>query len=247
MKRKTTTASKRLERIRVRPTNTNSIFGNYKPIEPLTENQGKILEAFRTEKNLVLIGYPGTGKTWMACAYGVHALMKGEYEQIRIIRSSVPSRDMGFLPGNEREKMEVYERPYIATFNSLLKRDDAYGVLKTKSMVTFESSSYLRGVTYDNSIIIVDEFQNLSYPELHTIMTRVGIGSKIIFCGDLQQADLREKETGFNRINTILERMPDFFSMHEMTADDIVRSDIVKRFIIESERLRCDEKLRKVA
>ena len=213
----------------------------------MTENQDAILQALKTDKNLVLIGYPGTGKTFLAVAYGIQALMKGDYEQIRIIRSSVPSRDMGFLPGNEKEKMEVYERPYTATFNSLLKRDDAYGVLKVKSLVTFESSSFLRGMTYDNSIIIVDEFQNLSYPELHTIMTRVGIGSKIIFCGDLQQADLREKETGFNRINTILERMPDYFSMHEMTADDIVRSDIVKRFIIESERLRCDEKLRKVA
>lgn len=217
---------------------TNNIFGNVVKMRPLTETQSLVIQAHEKKKNIVIYGYPGTGKTWLACACGVEALMKNDHEEIRIIRSAVSSRDMGFLPGSEDEKMAAYERPYIATINSILKRDDAYGLLKSKGMLAFESSSFLRGMTYDNSFIIVDEFQNMSFEELNTIITRVGENTRIIFLGDIRQCDLDARETGFSKMKTILHKMHDHFTMLEMLEDDIVRSDLVKQYIIEAERMK---------
>lgn len=215
-----------------------SIFCNMADLEPLTEMQSRVIQAYEKNKNLMICGYPGTGKSYIACALALASLAENKCYNVRVIRSVVPSRDMGFLPGTEQEKMEVYERPYISIVNSILGRGDAYDVLKQRRMISFESSSFLRGVTYDNSILIVDEFQNMSEGELNTIITRVGENTRIILCGDIAQSDLNASESGFREIKSIIDSMPHHFSVMEMGIDDIVRSGLVKDYIIAKEKIK---------
>jgi phosphate starvation-inducible protein PhoH len=220
---------------------TNDILSNLKPFKPLTPNQDLAYQEFKQGKNLFLYGYAGTGKTYLACAFAIESLKKREVSQIRVIRSSVPTRDIGFLPGTEEEKMAAYETPYAAIFNAILGRGDAYSIMKQKSMVVFESSSFQRGITYDNTFLIVDEFQNMSFEELNTIITRIGENTRIIFCGDIRQCDLGKQESGFGIMKKVLTSLEKYFTMIEMGQDDIVRSDLVRDYIIALERLK-DEK-----
>ena len=158
------------------------------------------------------------------------------YRKVYIVRSVVPTRDMGFLPGSQKDKMKVYEAPYYDIASKLFQRGDAYEILKQKNNVEFISTSFLRGSTFDDCIILVDEVQNMSDQELHTVMTRVGENCKIIFCGDVKQDDLtseRKKEmSGLRTFMKIIERM-DEFDFIEFEVSDIVRSELVKAYIIE--------------
>lgn len=215
----------------------NNVFSNMQDIVALSDNQQKIIDSFDNGKNLLLCGYPGTGKSYLALALALNAVNNNEFSSIRIIRSVVPSRDMGFLPGSEKEKIEVYERPYRFIVNNLLKRDDAYDILKNHKKIQFESSSFLRGITYEDTILIIDEFQNMAENELHTIMTRLDENTRIIFCGDIGQTDLNQRESGFNLIKRIIDSMTSYFDVIELGVDDIVRSGIVKEYIITKEKL----------
>ena len=158
------------------------------------------------------------------------------YRKVFIVRSVVPTRDMGFLPGSQKDKMKVYEAPYYDIASKLFQRGDAYEILKQKNNVEFISTSFLRGSTFDDCIILVDEVQNMSDQELHTVMTRVGENCKIIFCGDVKQDDLtseRKKEmSGLRTFMKVIERM-DEFDFIEFEVSDIVRSELVKAYIIE--------------
>ena len=156
-------------------------------IEPLTRNQ---VLAFESERNLVLHGVAGTGKTFISCYLAFDDMTKGMYKQLIIIRSAVPTRDIGFLPGSEKEKASVYEEPYKDIAVELFQRGDSYEILKTKGLLHFMTTSYLRGITLKDAVIIVDECQNMSFHELDSIVTRVGTNCRVIFCGDFRQADL---------------------------------------------------------
>lgn len=195
-------------------------------IKPLTENQ-KI--AFDSEKNLVMCGSAGTGKSFLACYFGISELSAYNYNNIILIRSAVPSRDMGFLPGTDKEKSRIYELPYHEIFGDLLGRRDAYDILKQKDVLQFTTTSYLRGLTFRNSFIIVDECQNAELKELDTIITRVGENCRIVFCGDFKQRDL--KNSGMNNFLKVLGHMPTDFDIIEYTTDDIVRSGLVARYL----------------
>lgn len=204
--------------------------------EPLTKNQAKFFEEYKKGSAITLLhGVAGTGKTFIAVYKALEEVLdrSNSYERLVIIRSAVPSREIGYLPGDEKEKTEVYTQPYVEICETLFNRSDAYQRLKEQGVVNFMITSFVRGITLDNSIIIVDESQNMTDMELNSIITRVGLRSKIIFCGDFRQTDLSKKHdlSGLKKFIGISKFMPSF-SMVEFGVDDIVRSDIVKEYIV---------------
>ena len=200
-------------------------------IEPLTRNQ---VRAFDSNKHLILHGLARTGKTFISCYLAFDDMAKGEYEKLVIIRSAVPTRDIGFLPGTEKEKSSVYEEPYKDISNEIFGRGDAYGILKQKSLVEFMTTSFIRGITLKHAVILIDECQNMSFHELDSIITRMGQNCKVIFCGDFRQADL--KQNGMQDFLKILKRMNEF-DFIEFEVEDIVRSEFVKNYIIAKNEL----------
>ena len=194
-------------------------------IEPLTRNQ---LAAFESESHLVLFGVAGTGKTFVGCYLAFDDMAKKEYEKLVIIRSAVPTRDIGFLPGTEKEKASVYEEPYKDIAVDIFGRGDAYQILKAKGLVEFMTTSYIRGITLRDAVIIIDECQNMSFHELDSIITRVGRNCRVILAGDFGQSDL--KNNGMGDFLAVLEWMNQFHFI-EFGVEDIVRSEFVKSYI----------------
>ena len=205
-------------------------------IIPLNHNQEKTFRHYEEGQHLFLHGVAGTGKTYISCYLAMPDLMKPRPpdKTLTLVRSAVPPRDIGHLPGSETEKAEIFETPYKSIFTDLFRRGDAYSLLRKKSVIDFRTTSYVRGITLDNTIVIVDECQNLSFHELDSIITRVGDNCKIIFCGDIRQTDFT-KTTDKNGINTfvdIIKNIPEI-SFVEFMPEDIVRSDFVKTYILE--------------
>lgn len=203
-------------------------------ISPLTINQSQTFKSYQQGKHLLLHGVAGTGKTFISLYLALNDVLRStRYKQIVIIRSVVPSRDMGFLPGSAKEKARVYEEPYKMICDDLFSRGDGYDILKTKRLLDFTTTSFLRGVTFSDAIIIVDECQNMLQQELDTVMTRVGNNCRIIFCGDFRQTDLakHEERKGLLTFMNILDRMSCFEKI-EFGKEDIVRSALVKSYII---------------
>ena len=210
-------------------------------IEPLTENQKKLFQSYSEGKHLVAYGAAGTGKTFISLYNSIKEVLNEvtPFEQIYIVRSLVATREIGFLPGDHDDKADIYQIPYknmVKYMFQLPTETDfemLYGNLKQQETIKFWSTSFVRGTTLDNSIIIVDEFQNLNFHELDSIITRVGENSKIIFCGDATQSDLikTNERNGISDFMTILKKMPSF-DIIEFGVDDIVRSGLVKEYII---------------
>ena len=200
-------------------------------IEPLTRNQ---LKTFESNKHLVLHGLAGTGKTFISSYLAYDDMAKGAFQKLVIVRSAVPTRDIGFLPGTEKEKASVYEEPYKDIANDLFGRGDAYEILKQKNLVEFMTTSFIRGITLRDAVILIDECQNMSFHELDSIITRMGENCRIIFCGDFRQADLRAN--GLKDFFQVLKRM-DLFTFIEFEVEDIVRSEFVKSYIIAKNEL----------
>lgn len=199
-----------------------------KEIEPLTKSQ---LAVFESNKHLMLHGCAGTGKTFISLYLALDDLQKEEHDRIVLVRSAVPTREMGFLPGTEDEKSKVYENPYVNIMQELFSRgDNPYGQLKQKGIISFLTTSYIRGTTFNDSVIIVDECQNMTFHELDSIITRVGRNCRIIFCGDFFQADL--KNNGLNDFMKIIKAMEEF-DFIEFGINDIVRSDFVKSYLVQ--------------
>jgi len=211
---------------------------NINRINPLTENQAKTFEAFDANKHLLLHGMAGTGKTFVALYLTLKCVIYGKAAKpIVILRSVVPSRDMGFLPGKMEEKISVYEEPYRHLCAELTGHATAYEFLKDHGYIQFSTTSYLRGLTFHDNTIIVDEAQNCSGHELDTIITRVGDGCRIIFCADFSQTDLKyDERKGFTSFMKILKNMSSFEHV-EFTNEDIVRGPLVKEYITTKEQL----------
>ena len=215
---------------------------NLVTVKPITDNQKVVFNAWRKEnKNLFLFGAAGTGKTFISLYLALEQVLdpKSKYENVIIIRSVVPTRDMGFLPGDEEDKSALYQVPYhnMVQFMFEQSSDNAFSMLydrlKNQGSVTFLTTSYLRGITLDNSIIIVDECQNLTFHELDTIMTRVGQDTKIIFSGDFFQTDLNKNvdKDGMAHFMDILTEMEEVSAI-EFNIGDIVRSGLVRSYLI---------------
>jgi len=217
----------------------NRLNFTLKRFQPLTDNQRNTFAAYEDGKHLLLTGTAGTGKSFLSLYLGMTDIMDNKtHQKLVIVRSVVPTRDMGFLPGSNKEKSKVYEAPYYSIFSELFGRGDAYEYLKTKNIVEFMSTSFVRGITINDSVIVVDELQNMTPQELHSIFTRIGKNCRVIFAGDIKQTDLnpRKEESGFKDFFRVVNRMPDFQSI-EFTRDDIVRSSLVKSYIIVREDL----------
>ena len=210
-------------------------------IEPITENQKILFNSYKEKKNIIAYGAAGTGKTFVTLYNALKDVLDEStpYEKIYMVRSLVATREIGFLPGDHEDKSDIYQVPYKHMVKYMFQMgSDAdfemlYGNLKAQETIKFWSTSFLRGTTLDRSIIIVDEFQNLNFHELDSIITRVGEDSKIFFCGDASQTDLQKtnEKNGIVDFMKIIRSMPSF-DVIEFGIDDIVRSGIVKEYLI---------------
>ena len=210
-------------------------------IEALTPNQQKLFDAYAENKHLVAYGCAGTRKTFITLYNALRDGLDQEtpYEKIYIVRSLVATREIGFLPGDHEDKSTLYQIPYKAMVKYMFEMptqadfDMLYGNLKAQDTIDFWSTSFIRGTTFDKTIVIVDEFQNLNYHELDSIMTRVGEQSKIMFCGDATQSDLvkQNERNGIIDFMQVL-RIMSSVSVIEFGVEDIVRSGLVKEYIL---------------
>jgi phosphate starvation-inducible PhoH-like protein len=206
--------------------------------EAITQNQRIAYDSWDDRDHLVLCGSAGTGKTFIGMYLALADVLDKSYEQDKlvIVRSVVPTREMGYLPGSIEEKVDAYTAPYRSIATELFNEKLAYDMLETQGAISFMSTSFIRGQTIDDAIILVDEMQNLTYHELDSIITRVGRNTRIIFSGDYYQSDLN-KETDKNGIldfMNIMEVMNNFTTV-EFGWADIVRSDFVRDYIMTKE------------
>jgi len=218
------------------------------PIEPLTENQKRIFEDWDKGKHLFIYGAAGTGKTFCALYKALYDCLKAtpSYDNVYVVRSLVATREIGFLPGDHEDKSSLYQIPYKNMVKYMFEMgndqefDALYGSLKQQETIKFWSTSFLRGVTLDNAVIIIDEMQNLNFHELDSIITRVGENTRIVFCGDAMQSDLTKtnEKNGIHDFMRILELMEDDFSLIEMGIDDICRSGLVRNYLIAKDSIK---------
>ena len=212
------------------------------PIKPVGDTQKKVFEAWGKDKNIFLTGSAGTGKTFVLLHLALKDVLNKStpHEKVILVRSLLPSRDIGFLPGTLEEKSNLYQDPYRILIKYLFEAPSeqdlaqAYDKLVGQGSLEFYSTSFLRGQTFDRSIIIVDEASNMIFQELDTIMTRVGQDSRICFAGDMAQSDLRKtngERDGYHNFQAILEEMKEF-DVIEFDIGDIIRSGLVRSYLI---------------
>jgi len=219
---------------------------NLVTIKSITDNQKVVFDSWKEGKNQFLFGAAGTGKTFISLYLALRDVLnlKEPYNKVVLVRSLIPTREIGFLPGDEEDKAALYQVPYQNMVQFMFEMqneqqfNNLYDKLKGQGTLYFLSTSFLRGLTFDNTIIIVDECQNLNFHELDTIITRVGQDSKIIFCGDFDQTDLvkQNEKNGLHDFLRILEEMEEF-NCTEFTIGDIVRSGFVRSYLINKIKL----------
>lgn len=199
-----------------------------------SESQRKAFASFTERTNLLMLGTPRTGKTFVAMYLALSEVEAGRRDKVYVIRSAVPSRDIGFLPGDTVQKMAAYERAYSGIISELYSNPAALHNLRTNGSYEFMSTSFLRGTTLRDCVVIVDEVQNMSFSEINTIITRLGKNSRLIVAGDMLQCDFEQhKKSGFDRAVAALSKMPSFGRV-DFGVDDIVGSPVIKEWLIAS-------------
>jgi predicted ribonuclease YlaK len=221
-------------------------YNQLSTIKPVTDSQKIVFESWKKGLNQFLFGCAGTGKTFVSLYLALQDVLKNDtpYDKVIVVRSLIPTREIGFLPGDEEDKAALYQVPYSNMMQFMFEQPNEqafsmlYDRLKAQGSFYFLSTSFLRGLTFDNSIIIVDECQNLNFHELDTIITRVGQDSKIVFCGDFGQSDLTRmnEKNGLMNFLQILQEMNEF-NCTEFDIGDIVRSGFVRSYLIQKTKL----------
>ena len=236
-KKQPTLANLSTRQMRRKPIGTEHLLD----IKPLTASQEKVFDAWDKAKNLFLFGCAGTGKSFITIYLALRDILdeKTPYDKLYIVRSLVPTREIGFLPGDHEDKANLYQIPYKNMVRFMFEMPDdpsfemLYANLKAQDTISFWSTSFIRGTTIDNSIVLVDESENLNFHELDSIITRLGVNSKIVFAGDAAQTDLTKahEKTGIMDFKKIIDDMDEFASI-EFNVQDIVRSGLVKSYLI---------------
>ena len=236
-KKQPTLANLSSRQMRRKPIGTEHLLD----IKPLTASQEKVFDAWNKSKNLFLFGCAGTGKSFITIYLALKDILdeKTPYDKLYIVRSLVPTREIGFLPGDHEDKANLYQIPYKNMVRFMFEMPDdpsfemLYANLKAQDTISFWSTSFIRGTTIDNSIVLVDESENLNFHELDSIITRLGVNSKIVFAGDAAQTDLTKahEKTGIMDFKKIIDDMDEFASI-EFNVQDIVRSGLVKSYLI---------------
>jgi len=208
-----------------------------KDVHPLTRSQEDLFHSWFNDQHICAHGSAGTGKTFLALYLAMNELLTQQQTRVIIIRSAVSTREVGHLPGTLEEKLAAYELPYKDTMYELFGRASTYNDMKDAGMIEFMSTTFLRGLTWDNAVVVVDEGQNMTFHEINTIMTRIGTNTRIIFTGDIKQSDLgmrRGDVSGMAKAIDVFRRMEKFDCI-EFNRHDIVRSEFVKSWIVASE------------
>ena len=223
---------------RKKPINTDLL----NKIEPITDNQKKLFDGYNEGKNIFAYGCAGTGKTFAALYLALKDVLDPStpYDRVFIVRSLVSTREIGFLPGDHEDKSSLYQIPYKHMVKYMVEMatdaafDMLYANLKAQETIKFWSTSFIRGTTLDRSIVLIDECQNLNFHELDSIITRIGEDSKIMFCGDATQTDLikQNEKNGIHDFMKIIQQLPELFEMVEFNVNDIVRSGLVREYLI---------------
>ena len=221
-------------------------YSQLNQIKPVTDSQKLVFDTWKKGQNQFLFGCAGTGKTFVSLYLALSEVLRNEtpYDKVIMVRSLIPTREIGFLPGDEEDKAALYQVPYSNMMQFMFEQpneqafESLYNRIKAQGSYYFLSTSFLRGLTFDNSIIIVDECQNLNFHELDTIITRVGQDSKIVFCGDFSQSDLTRtnERNGLMDFLQILQEMEEFHCI-EFNIGDIVRSGFVRNYLIQKTKL----------
>lgn len=211
-------------------------------VEPQTDNQDLVFDHYDKGRNLLLTGSAGSGKTFVSLYLALQDVARGKYERVHVVRSIVSSRDPGFLPGSLKEKVRVYEAPYMSVCSDLYRHGGAYDNLKSRGIIEFTTTSFIRGTTFNDCVLIVDEIQNMRFAELDTIITRVGRNCRIVLVGDFRQTDLlrADEKRGLGDFVRVIKRMGGF-GIVEFTHDDILRSDVVRDYLVARDELGIEQ------
>ena len=216
---------------------TSKLHMSLKDIKPLTEAQRQMVAGFESGTNLIAAGSAGVGKSYLACYLAIKKLLDKEVSHVKIIRTATPVKDIGFLPGDATLKQQVYELPYKDIVADLLSNGSAYEIMTKKGVIEFSLTSFQRGLTFRDCVVIVDEFASMTVQELRMLATRVGENCQIIFCGDTKQRDVKYRDSGYEYLMKIAEKMPKYFDIIHFSHGDILRSDFCKSFIIADEEI----------
>jgi predicted ribonuclease YlaK len=222
---------------------------NLRELEPITKNQEKVFKYYADGYNLCLSGSAGSGKTFLALYLALQDVLDKNtlFDKVVIIRSVVPTREIGFLPGDEEEKLDAYAGPYRGITSELFSDSEAWQKLINQNAVEFMSTSFIRGITISNAIVVVDEMQNLNFHELDSVITRLGECSKLIICGDYYQSDFEKQKDkdGVTHFLKIVQQMK-YFEHVEFSWEDIVRSGLVREYIMTKEQLVTSGQIQKI-
>jgi phosphate starvation-inducible protein PhoH len=231
-KKKTTKTNQKLTTL---PSTKAASHFSLRKVTPLTHPQRQMIESFAAGVHVIAEGSAGTGKSYVAMYLALEELVAKNISSVKIVRSAVPTREMGFLPGSLAEKTAIYELPYKDIVNDLMECGTAYESLTKKGSIEFMTTSYLRGLTFNDCVIVIDEFQSMTPKECYTLLTRVGRNCKVILCGDTKQCDLKNHESGFNYLMSLASKLSKYIDVVHFTTADIVRSEFVKALIIAEE------------